>query len=72
MTISADVARRNEHRISVVRYRVACPRVGTVELDRCRECVFLLRLEAIGSDRSCGAHVVCMPTGAASRSEFEW
>ena len=45
MTISAHRWAEGELRIRVIDDRVDCPRVGTVDIDRCRECAYLLRLE---------------------------
>ena len=41
----ATVHQASERHIPIEGNRVACQRMGTVELDRCRECVYLLRLE---------------------------
>lgn len=58
MTISgATVNHAHERHIPVEDNRVACPRMGTVELDRCRECVYLLRIELAGTPPA--GHVVC-------------
>ena len=45
-------------RQAVVADRVGCWRVGPGALDRCRECVYLLRLEPPSQPGS-AAHVVC-------------
>jgi len=39
--------------------RVTCWRLGTVALDCCRECVYLLRLERATPDDSAALGVVC-------------
>ena len=68
MTISTHEWADGELRISVIDARVACPRVGTVDLDRCRECAYLLRLEdalAGGSE----IHVVCSARAAGPSLE---
>ena len=59
MRISARSAASTELRIPVVRDRVACPRIGPVDLDRCRECAYLLRIEGADSDESGTASLVC-------------
>lgn len=61
MTLSrAMVNGAAERHIPVANNLVACERMGTVELDRCRECVYLLRLELVGTPPS--GHVVCADT----------
>ena len=45
----ATVHRASERHIPIEGNRVACRRMGTVELDRCRECLYLLRLELVGT-----------------------
>ena len=46
-----------ERHIPVEGDRVACQRMGSVMLDRCRECVYLLRIEFAGTRSAEG--VVC-------------
>lgn len=53
----ARVNEAGERRIPLEGNRVACQLMGTVELDRCRECVYLLRLELAGTPAT--GHVVC-------------
>jgi len=50
--------------------RVACLRVGTVELDRCRECLYLLRLEIAGTPPV--GDVVCADSSLEAEFEFAW
>lgn len=69
MTFSAASAASTELRIPVVRDRVACPRIGPVDLDGCRECPYLLRLEGADSYGSGAASIVCS-LGAAGRSDI--
>jgi len=58
MTLSgATVHQASERPIPIEGNRVACQRMGTVELDRCRECLYLLRLELVGTLAK--GHVVC-------------
>lgn len=58
MTLSRAILNEAGGRhIPVASNLVACPWLGTVELDRCRECVYLLRLELVGTPP--GGHVVC-------------
>jgi hypothetical protein len=70
MTSSADLAGRDQYRIHVIRGRVACPRVGAVDLDRCRECTYLVRLEDTGPDRPSGSYVVCSRAAVVARSDI--
>lgn len=39
--------------------RVSCWRLGPVVLDRCRECVYLVRLEGATARHAAAAYVVC-------------
>jgi hypothetical protein len=73
MTSSADLTRTDEHWIHVLRGRVTCPRVGDVDLDRCRECTYLVRLAATGSDRPDPTYVVCLGAAADGESDLnDW
>lgn len=50
MTVSAArVSELRKRRVRVDGNRVACWRIGSVDLDRCRECVYLLSLEIAGA-----------------------
>ena len=58
MTLSgATVNEAHEQHLPVEDDRVACHRMGTVELDRCRECVYLIRIELAGTPPA--GFVVC-------------
>ncbi len=70
MTSSPDVTGRDEYRINVIGDRVACPRVGAVDLDRCRECTYLVRLEDAGPDRPSASYVVCSRAAVVPRSDL--
>jgi hypothetical protein len=70
MTISTDEWAEREVRIRVIDDRVECPRVGTVEIDRCRECVYLLRLETAGQQRTSEAFVLCASVAADPLSDI--
>lgn len=52
----------SEIRIPVVLGRVACPRIGSVDLDRCRECPYLSCLEEMDAGARGPAFVVCSLT----------
>ena len=58
MMSSASVA-AGTRRQSVSDDRVFCWRLGPGELERCRECVYLLRLEGATEGGSAATHVVC-------------
>ncbi|MEP6468779.1 MAG: hypothetical protein ABJC24_03315 [Chloroflexota bacterium] len=71
MTVSAaERSGTEERRIRVVRDRVACWRIGSVGLDRCRECLYLVRLEAETPDTP--GHVVCTNAFLEAEPEFVW
>ena len=59
-----------ERRIRVEGNRVACQRVGTVELERCRECLYLLRLQIAGTPPA--GHVVCAASYLEEEFDFAW
>jgi hypothetical protein len=71
MTLSGACANEvGERRMRVVGNRVACQRIGTVELDRCRECPYLLRLEIAGTPPV--GHVVCADSYLEAEFDFAW
>jgi hypothetical protein len=49
--------------------RVQCFRLGQVGLDRCRECVYLQRLEL---DVEGSGHVICAESSAIGDADFVW
>lgn len=57
-----------ERRTRVRCGRVTCLRLGEVGLDRCRECVYLKRLEL---DDTSG-FVVCAKSVATDDADFAW
>ena len=72
MTISTHGLADGELRISVIDARVACPRVGTVDLDRCRECAYLLRLDDTVLAEAPAIHIVCSATATGPGLESGW
>jgi hypothetical protein len=52
--------------------RVTCWRLGTVVLERCRECVYLVRLENATAHDSAAAYVVCRGHDAEPELDFAW
>jgi hypothetical protein len=52
----------------VIDDRVDCPRVGCIDIDRCRECAYLLRLEDAAQAATSKTHVVC---SAADPTDLE-
>lgn len=66
-SISAEGADGVRH--PVFAERVICARLGSVEIDRCRECVYLLRIE-----RSAGrpTHVVCAAQDCEPDLDLTW
>lgn len=71
MRILAGSAESSEARIPVVRGRVACPHLGLVDLDRCRECSYLSCLEETDDDGHAGASVNCSFT-TAERTDMDY
>ena len=51
---------------------VICWRVGPVVLDRCRECVFLVRLVGAGAGDPGAATVVCADRDPELEVDFAW
>ena len=51
---------------------VACPLVGHVTLDRCRECVYLLRLEGASARDSVAGYAVCADYDPDPSVDFAW
>jgi hypothetical protein len=51
---------------------VTCWRLGTVALDCCRECVYLLRLERPTVDGSAALQVVCAGYDQTPDLDFAW
>jgi hypothetical protein len=70
MTNLADLTRTEEHWIQVTRGRVACPKAGAVALDRCRECIYLLRLGGTRLDRHDPTYVVCLGAAVDGQSDL--
>ena len=59
MTFSTESAPDTELRFPVVAGRVGCLVIGPVDVDRCRECVYLVRVEEADSRRAGVASIVC-------------
>jgi hypothetical protein len=72
MTRSTSVQMVGARRQPVSVDHVTCWRLGTVVLDRCRECVYLLRLEGATAQDSAEAYVVCAGQDAEPELEFAW
>lgn len=69
-TWTAEARGGEERRARVIGNRVACWRIGSVDLDRCRECLYLLRLEVAGEPPS--GRVVCAAATAEAEFDFAW
>jgi hypothetical protein len=69
--ILAASAESTARRIPVVHGRVACPHLGLVDLDRCRECSYLSCLEETDADGHAAASVYCSFT-TAERIEMDY
>jgi hypothetical protein len=59
MTRSTLVREVGTRRQPVSVDRVTCWRLGPVVLDRCRECVYLVRLEGATARHSAADYVIC-------------
>ena len=70
--MAAEESEIRERRVQVDANRVACWRLGSVNLDRCRECLYLLRQEVAGEPPS--GHVVCADSylEAEAQADFAW
>ena len=72
MTESTSIPEIGSRRQSVQFDRVTCWRLGPGELERCRECVYLLRLEGATRPGSTVEHVVCADDGRELEVPFAW
>lgn len=71
MTVSVpELSGTQDRRSRVIGDRVACWRIGSVDLDRCRECLYLLRLELTGTAAS--GDVVCADSSPEAAIAFAW
>lgn len=71
MTVfGAELSGAGERRTRVIGDRLACWRIGPVDLDRCRECLYLLRLEVAGTPPS--GDVVCADADPEAEIAFAW
>jgi hypothetical protein len=70
MTHWATEAAASGEQIPVVGNRLTCPRIGVVDLDRCRECTYLIRLE--GGAPATPRYVVCSVACLEAEAEFGW
>lgn len=68
--VAAEESEIRERRVQVDASRVACWRLGSVNLDRCRECLYLLRQEVAGEPPS--GYVVCADSYAEAEAEVEF
>lgn len=68
--LAAELGGTQERRCRVIGDRVACWRLASVDLDRCRECVYLLRLEVVGTPAS--GDVVCADSNPEADIAFAW
>lgn len=73
MTTAATIAVEAEQRRTRVKdHRVACWRIGSVDVDRCLECPYLIRLEHSGAAEPAAAHVVCADGALDAEVDFAW
>lgn len=72
MTESTSILEIRSRRHPVQFDSVTCWRLGSGELDRCRECVYLLRLEGATGRGATVEHVVCADDGRELEVPFAW
>ena len=72
MTISEHRLADGELQIRIVDDWVDCPRVGWVDIDRCRECAYLLRLEDAVQVETPKSRVVCSAAAVPIDPESAW
>ncbi len=72
MTESTSVREVGSRRHPVQLDCVDCWRLGPGELERCRECPYLLRLEGATADGSPVSHVVCVGNERDLGAPFSW
>ena len=73
MTVAATIAAEAEQRRTRVKdNRVACRRIGSVDLDRCLECLYLIRLEDSGAAEPAALYVVCADAALDADVDFVW
>jgi hypothetical protein len=66
---AAKVIGTGQRRLRVCGDRVECWRIGWVDLDRCRECLYLERLEI---ESPASRHVVCADGNRHAEPDFAW
>ena len=59
-------------RARVVGGRVVCGRLGAVVVDRCRECVYLVRLDMAARKDLADVYVVCAGDDPQPDADFSW
>jgi hypothetical protein len=57
--------------LRVVDDRVECARIGRTQLDRCRECAYLVRLDSARGGRTT-THVLCLSSDLPDEPGFAW
>ena len=73
MTLAAiDGGNARQHRTRIKEDRVTCWRLGAADLDRCRECPYLVRLEYRGAPDRRAAYVVCTEASFDAEVDFAW
>lgn len=72
MTESTRLLESGSRRHPVRFDRVDCWRLGPGELERCRECVYLLRLEGATARGPAVSHVVCVDDDRDLEAPFSW
>jgi len=72
MTRLTSVLEVGERRLPVSVDGVTCWRIGPVVLDRCRECVYLMRLEGAHAGELGAASVICADRDPELEVNFAW
>ena len=71
MRALTSAASRERH-IPLVGDRVACPRIGWADVERCRECPYLLRVGAFGGSSETELEFVVCSMAPAGPSDIDW
>lgn len=69
---TVGVSDPRQRRIRVEGNRVACWRLGPVELDRCRECLYLVTLDNAAAPDAPMGYVVCVDSDLDAEVDFAW
>lgn len=73
MSLAASTTTENQpRRTRIEGDRVACARIGSVDLDRCRECTYLVRMEDADVSEPGATYVICADAAPDAEIPFAW